>query len=596
MRASQSLATVTLMAVAGLAVLLWLRDTPKPYIGTIEYQFDGLEVRESEHPLSVRGEVEFMNIELPMILTRWQSRTLHVKPDDCLEELSINDRKVELPEIPYCDYSRPGRQLDLSEYLITGFNHWKMRIRDTGGDMGIRITPTLRGWVLALDLSIVLLVTLYGIALWRRLPALHALGGVFFIVLGGAALRTLYVLATQYLVRGHDTGGHIDYIHYVYNHFAIPPAHQGWEYHQAPLYYIESSLLMHLSTFFGMAKTQLMGIVQVQSLLFGIGLVVTAGAASFLLFSRKSQNLERTLYCAILASIPGIVYLSGRITNNTLYMLLAALSFVLLLRWWKSNKTSHWYTLCIVLGLTALTKVSGLAIIAAVGLCWLLRNIFKPRSWRHGFVGGLLIVLIFGWYPLSRLGHEGDTQKLVKLGNTGMHGGLQLPNTKTNYFTFNPVGIVQHPFNNPWGDEQRRQYFWEYFYRSAYFGEFGYDDDLKILARGILIFSFPLLLLMLLGMAGSLFGRDKNALPVFTCFLLLLLAAFLYRFNFPYSANQDFRQSIVVIFPALYFAIRGFSMLKGIKGGIWLQKAMLWVLVTGIFLNITFTLMLYFYR
>ncbi|MDP7069491.1 MAG: glycosyltransferase family 39 protein, partial [Candidatus Peribacteraceae bacterium] len=452
------------------------------------------------------------------------------------------------------------------------------------------------GWVPILDFAIVGLLIFYSFVLWKNFAYIRRLQGVFVVMVAGIALRVLYVLATPYMLRGHDTDGHVDFIRYVFENLKLPAAHAGWEYHQAPLYYMISAMTMRISAFFGIAEDQLMGVIQVQSLLYGAGIVVIGGLLAMRLLPHATSKTERLLYCGIIASLPAFVFLSSRVTNNTLYMLLASLSFLMLIRWWKSNAVNDWYELCVILGLTTLTKASGLAIVAAVGVCWLLKNISHKHMWRQAIVGGMITVLIVGWYPLSRISDASDTEKLLTLGNGGMHGGLALQNTAPNFLTFNPLGVLEQPFNNPWGDEQRRQYFWEYFFRSAYFGEFGFHDQLRLLARGMLLFGMFGLLMMTVGLIDSFRKRDEDTIPIFVAFVFLLMAAFLYRYNFQYSANQDFRQSIVVVLPAAYFVVRGLSYLQSKIRVKWINRAMFWMLTFGILANATFILLLFWYR
>jgi len=551
----------TLLALVLLTAAIWLRSTPQPHIGTVTYQFDGGEPVTTTHPFFIKAEAEYMTVEFPMVLTRLQSTVLRIKPDDCLEELWINDVAVTHPAIPFCDYTHPGKALDLEGFLNPGLNMWRMRIRDTGGDTGIQVAPALRGWVPLIDFAIVLVVVLYITSLRSSISLLRKMGNIFPLLLFGTAVRITYVLATGYFLRGHDTDAHIDYIQYIADHWSLPAAHAGWEFHQAPLYYILSALVHNMSSFLGIAEDRLYTAVQLESLLASIGIILLGCVIALLLYPKSAQGKDRYLFVTILISSPALIFLSSRITNNGIYAFAGVLTIWQMLRWWKTDSIKDWYILAALLALTALTKVSGLSLFGAAAILWIVRHGRHKEMWRFAIIGGILFTLLFSWFPLSRLSHEDDAEKLVKMGNVGMHSGLSIENTFSNYITFNPSGILENPYNNPWGDEQRRQYFWEYLFRSAFFGEFSFDDRLRILAQGMLITGMLSLFVLGCGIIASFFKREPYDLPMLLTLGFLMLAAFCYRFFFPYSANQDFRQSVLALIPIAYFIVKGCDVL-----------------------------------
>jgi hypothetical protein len=557
-----SITQKTLAALFVLSAALWLRNTPVPHIGTVTYNFDGAEKIETTHPFFIKAEHEYLNVELPMVLTRLQSTTLRIKPDDCLEELHINDVLVDHPLIPFCDYTHPGKEIDLAGYLKPGFNMWRMRIRDTGGDTGVMIAPALRGWVPIIDFSIVLAVVLYIASLRSSIRLLQKMKSMFPLLLGGIAVRITYVLATGYFLRGHDTDAHIDYIDYIVQNGSLPAPHAGWEFHQAPLYYIFSAIVHIVSDALGIASDSLYTIVQMESLLASIGIAVLGCVIALTLFPKTAQERSRYVFAAVIICSPALILLSSRITNNGLYAFVGTLTLWQMLRWWKNDTVKDWYALCALLAITALFKVSGLALVGAAGTAWILRHGRHRDMWRFAVIGGILFSLIFSWFPLSRLEHAEDANKLMKMGNVGMHSGLTLDNTLENFSTFSPGGILDKPYNNPWSDEHRRQYFWEYLFRSAFFGEFGFDDELRILAQGILLTGMLSLLLCGCGIIASFWKRDRYDTPLLLAMGFLLLAAFCYRYFFPYSANQDFRQSVLLLVPLAYFTVKGCDVLK----------------------------------
>ena len=584
----------TFLALILLSAAVWLRQTPMPDIGTVTYQFDGMPSVQTQHPFSVKAQKEYMTVEFPMVMTRLQSPIFRIKPDDCLEELLINDVIVLDALIPFCDYTYSGREMDLTKYVHPGLNTWKMRIRDTGGDTGIRIAPALRGWVPVIDFSIVLIVILYLASLRKTLHIFRSIGALFSLFLFGVGVRIFYVLSTGYSLRGHDTDAHIEYIRYVAIHKALPAAHAGWEFHQAPLYYIISAFIHHISVGVGVAAEHLYTVIQMQSLLASIGVAMVGCTMALLLFPKKAEYRMRYIFAAIILSCPALIFLSARITNNGLFVFLGSMTILQFLRWWKSDTIKDWYILCLLLAITALTKVSGLALVAAVGTAWMMRHGMNKDMWRFAFFGGLLFTLLFSWLPLSRLDSAQNTEKIVRLGNVGMNDDLGVINSVTHFSTFNPSAIMRHPYNNPWEDSSRRQYFWEYFFRSAFFGEFTFDDRLRILAQSMLLTAMISFIPFFYGLFSSIQRKSIYALPMLCTLGFLLLASFLYRYLFPFAPNQDFRQSVLLLFPVAYFIAEGYGHMC--KRNSMLQKLLHSTILLCCFGSFAFIILLFWYR
>lgn len=168
----------------------------------------------------------------------------------------------------------------------------------------------------------------------------------------------------------------------------------------------------------------------------------------------------------------------------------------------------------------------------------------------------LLIAGVSGWFTVYRI-VQNTGQSYVTGNTSGLAGGLGIPNTLPMYTTFNPIAVVSIPYNSPWDDATRRQYFWEYFYRSAFFGEFNYGDSLKILASWILFFSYFVIALMVYGIWRSIRTRLYPSIPFYLLLFFLLVGAMLNRFQYPFTPSQDFRYSMGVLAAVAYFTTVG---------------------------------------
>lgn len=231
--------------------------------------------------------------------------------------------------------------------------------------------------------------------------------------------------------------------------------------------------------------------------------------------------------------------------------------------------------------------MSGLLYIPVAGLLLLVRKGTVLSKLRTVGLSLLIGVLLVGWLPFTRLVLEHDPGKTLTLGNNGMSDNLRVGNGLENWFTFEPLQMLLHPFNSPWEDSYRRQYFWEFLYRSAFFGEFGFDDSMKPLAAGLLATSLALLLLAAIGMWNEFFGNFKHALPIFMVMFFILLAQVWYRLFASFASNQDFRFSVPLVLPLFYFLLaetfrlpRGAQAVVYAVGGVFLllDMAFFWML------------------
>jgi len=544
---------------AGFVAVYQFQNFSQPIIGTVEYNFEGGETHYGKNPVFVKPENSKIFLKVPVKLGLIHISQFHLKPDDCIEDFYINDVRVDDSIAQFCDYSEIGPKLDLSPYLSRGENEFRFKIRDDGGLAGIRITPAktavpiLVSYLLFLGLLIWLCVFVYK---RLRFNTDVCMASIF---LAGSLLRLIYVLATPFKVRGHDTDAHINYINYVAENFTIPPAAGGFEYHQAPLYYFIVGIWTRLMRIIGFSDGGILQQTQIFSLITSIAVLAIGMWIGCLLFKKKNETTERLLFSAIIAVFPALIFLSGRITNNGLHNLFVFLTIALLIKWWTAKKSGqYWYALCAAVALAFIAKVGALLFLPVIGLCFILKNSDNLRVlFKRGMLGLLVVILLAGWLPVVRFAVESDSQNSMTFGSQSMHGGLRLDSTIKNLTTFNPIGILQEPFNSPWEDEQRRQYFGEYFYRSAFFGEFGFSDDVKKLAVSILLITFIFIPIIITGIVSDLIRKPNIYMPIALITFFMLLAQLAYRLYAPYSSNQDFRFSIALILPIAYYLLRG---------------------------------------
>jgi len=119
---------------------------------------------------------------------------------------------------------------------------------------------------------------------------------------------------------GLDAVGHIDYFEYLKSNRKIPPPHEGWEFHQTPLYYIDA---MPAYVQGGVQA------VQYQGAIYYLVYLLLAGYLVAKLFpSHKSARLIASL---AIAALPVTNYLVPTISNEPLNSYLLSLSLVLMM-------------------------------------------------------------------------------------------------------------------------------------------------------------------------------------------------------------------------------------------------------------------------
>ncbi len=550
---------ILLLGVALIPAFLW---SISPHALNVTYhaadgsaQLVSLPFKQKDQPVGP------FRMTMDIAVTPLTARHWGVSTDDCLQAIIVNGEALQDPDLGYCDFDAI-RSFDLSPLLKHGLHSVELLSENTGGDVSATVVASRTDPMFLLWLAYVLAIVWFMLRLlFQHLwPESGVMSGL--ILLWGTFLRISYVLVTPYGLRAHDSDAHVDYIRYVSQHLRVPPGNGGWEYHQAPLYYFLTGLYHRVASGMGAAEALILRQLQVGSLFFSILTLLLGYDVARLTFPGTERRWPVWLMTSVLAVFPSLVFISSRLYNDALYPLLGLAVIALLLRWWQGGSPWTWFGMSVALASAYLTKMSALAFLPAVGLCLLIRH---GRQWRailrDGAVLAVTVTLLAGWLPVLRLAIEPETSRTLSLGNEGMHSGLIVGNQAENLLTFHPLRLLEQPFNNPWDDATRRQYFPEYFYRSAFFGEFGFES-VRGLAIAILILSFLLLPFLLWGMLSSLHRRTwRSTFPPLLLLLGMLAANIAYRLRYPYASNQDFRFMVLGTVPLAAFLTLGIQRL-----------------------------------
>ena len=376
-------------------------------------------------------------------------------------------------------------------------------------------------------------------------------------VLLGTFIRWSYVDNTPPALRSHDFQGHVDYIAFVLEHARIPSQSQGFQGYQPPLYYFLAAPLAAPATEGGT-----LNIGALQQLSLGIS-VLTLGAAlwcGWLLFS--GRRAELSVYALVMATFPGLVYSASRVSNDGLVQLMLFGALGLLIRWWQTRK-DRWWMLCAGLtGLGVLTKSSGLLMVPiALGCLWMRPDLTRRARLRLAALGAGIVTAVSGWLIAIRL--VVDKTTAVVPNTAYLPPELSLSSDIRCFLVFNPVRILEHPFGNRLESLQQIQGFWEFYFRSAFFGEFPFDPALRNLGWLILLLALLVLPLMGLGLYRVLRHQRAASAHIWVPFLSLLGTHATYRLVAPFTPSQDFRYTSLVLVPAVWLVLEGAGRLPG---------------------------------
>ncbi len=486
-------------------------------------------------------------------------RKFLIVADDELREVEVNGQTVGNAGMPIkFDQFHPAL-LDLGSGLRLGANEINFEMANLDGPAGLRIhvhplDPLCLAWTVAL-------ISLAGsgtLLLSRAHPGTLGgwCGGVLFT---GIALRILYWVATPYYLRAYDWGGHLQFLRYVAEHLALPPADHGWETHQPPLYYMLGGLWMRLT---GQTTCSwLYGQWSAFALVLSVSSLVVGTLIGQKLFPNRME--PRVSFLAILACFPALVFYSARISNDTLFAFLSLLWLWLLLKWWESPSWRTWFLVVGCVGVAFLVKNGALVLAGATVLCAAIRLRSIIPTVKAVSILASAVVLFSGWYQIPRALSASDPSSFVIGKYHLLEEELRVGGSLPNMLIFNPIAVLQIPFNHPWIDDYRRQFFPEYFFKSALFGEWAWGRHLLFPARLLVLAAFILMIVAVLGLLTAIRDRYWASWPLVIASASMVAAQAAYVMKEPFSCNQDFRFFVALTIPLAAFAALGASRLPG---------------------------------
>jgi hypothetical protein len=577
-----SLRSLVTAFVVCLLVMAGVRTWIMPSFSDVQYTFGTTEFSGATLPLRVKDGGPNIIVRTTIQLANIYPKLYHIIPDDCLVSIVIDGKKVDDKAVKFCDYTK-GKVVNLGPYLSPGTHQVEFLVSNgPKGPGALSVAPSGSDPVV-MALSVAFLLLMLGfLCLGMHFLYLRQQSVAAFTIFGfGTILRLVYVFFTNYKTRAYDWDGHIEYIWYIAQHAAIPPATGGWEFHQAPLYYFLMAPIVAIGHAVGRADVYLLRELQYGSFVLSVATLAIILWIGRMFWQKKEEEGRFVIFGLLAATFPTLVFFASRITNDALFVLLSCVLIALILKFWRKPNALDWYALTIVFCLTFLTKATVLSFVPVLA-----RVLICCKGWsllekcKKGLVASLLVVLLVGWFPMYRIVTEKDMSRITSFNHTSLNGSLRIVNTPGHLFAFNPLQVLRFPFNDNWKDQNRRQYFWEYLYRSTFFGEFTLDQTLQPLAIVLLLMGMVGVILAAIGVVSELWRNRHKALPNVALIFWLVLTIFLYRLRFYVSADQDFRIIQPAIVPLLLFVVQGAYVFRG-RTAYLLQDALLLLIVVN---------------
>lgn len=514
-------------------------------------------------PISLSSPNTSMRVHFTLDVPLLHFGRYFIRPDDCLEEMRIDGIPVRNPSLPFCDFSH-GLTLSLSDYLLPGKHSIEMLVRDTGGSIGLTIRPSYRD-PLFVFLFTVLVVSSYGFIffLTEAFSLTRRTQGLVFLLFSLGLLYVYYSLGTPYYIRSYDAEGHVEYVRYIAEYGSLPDPHAGWEFYQPFLYYVLMGGWAKLGIFLGRGMNSLLKDIQLFSALLTLLSAVSTAFIGAALF--PSDNMKKNLFLFVLGVcvVPAFAMMSARITNDVFITLLSFFALAILLQWWKTRSLRAWLLFSSVVGIGFLTKSN---ILLFVPVAFLSLAFQREILWKTKIMYSIyflsIIILLSGWFVIPRALQEHNPKNILVGNSSSLNTSLVLPNSPSSFLHFNPVSLLRTPFNDPWNDAARRGNFWEFFFRSIFFGESQFPH-LAFLASLILLIAMTLVPAGIWGLITQHRARHRPV-PLLVTFWIMLSGALAYRVLYPYVPCQDFRFSVILLVPWIYFVLYGIQALPKI--------------------------------
>ena len=210
---------------------------------------------------------------------------------------------------------------------------------------------------------------------------------IILIALIGVAIRIIYICYTNFNVRQHDLlglqdkEGHIAYIIYWYNHVSLPDfdPRSLWQFYQPPLHHIIAALWVRLNVLVGFNFATAVENIQVLTMIYScITTFICYKILKEIGIKGKGLVVAFTLVCLH----PTFILLSGSINNDILCLMLEMAAILATIKWYKKSSMKNIIIIALCLGLSMMTKTSGVLIAPGIAFVFIFKFIKSVIDWK----------------------------------------------------------------------------------------------------------------------------------------------------------------------------------------------------------------------
>jgi hypothetical protein len=421
--------------------------------------------------------------------------------------------------------------------------------------------------------------------------------GEIVLLTAGIALRLWYVALVPFIVRCYDVHAHVDHIKFEMEHGALPDDAVGWENFQPPLYYTIAAIVGWFDKGYINGEDAQIIIWKRLACLFSIILLFCTVYVGRKLFTKR-QEAQRLWFLATVTFFPSIVYATTRISNDPVYYIFAFLWAGTIIEFWlrPNRKTFIW--LSIECGLGLLSKASMLAMTAVTFLFLsFCRRITIGQKALWAAIGMAIVLTLAGWFHIPRAMKTlpSANPNTFIIGNIVWEAeGLFYKSEWQNFCVFNPIRVVEHPNCNGWKVDPLRVYFWEYYFKSGYTGEFlekeKEEDNEYRFARILLSLNMLLFPYMIFSFIRTARRPTRIAYPYVWIWPACMAAQIGYVYRVGLANVQDFRFFSFLLLVYAYFTVDGIYATKG-----WMRNFGKLILFALLFVSFAFVYYLVLY-
>ncbi len=364
----------------------------------------------------------------------------------------------------------------------------------------------------------------------------------------GIIIRAIYQQKVHMYTFQHDWPGHVEMLKHIAETWTLPLPSKGLEFPQQPLYYLISAAIYSIASGLGFSDFDALSIIRGLSFLCSVVFLIYGYKFVGLLTENKRI---KSIAMIFLALTPSLVYLSGRINNDAIVMVLSAAGLYYIVKSYQNKFNKYFYPALICTTLLFATKIStaGMQVLFFGLLLLAYKNSSSSETkkiQRALYIFCLVGLFLLSWtlwrtyLPIDGKFHMVNSSSYYPGQKLGDYIGVK-------YFaSFNFISLLQTGQSHVFGEDSIRHSFITYQYGTMLFGEFDYVDYTKRIdgfkesMQSVLLFG----LIFLIGFVSyiiKLYKESSLKIWVFIALLLNLALVLKFMLTFTSICNTDFR-------------------------------------------------------